>query len=329
MFRIVVFIALLLVCVSAVFGQSGKQYQIAVGQTYRAGNQGGAWVAADAKQLAIYAEARSKQDDKVITGQLKSGGMLIVPQNSKLEILKIEPKSAENPHGLVECKRTSGVIKDGQIEQVVTTVYMIPELFCQLFVDPADEATKAAALPEDKPIFRTWKAATGGFEVAAEFLRVDAGKVALKRTKDEKEISVPLDQLSAGDRKWLTDMAKESQLLLGKWQLESVEAQGNAMPLPPGEEISITFMKDKHIMKAPGAPMPLEGTWKINHETSPKQIDLIDTTGQGMGGLGVYELKGDVLKICAGRPGTKDRPTAFSTKLYLGEYEMMTLKRKK
>lgn len=49
---------------------------------------------------------------------------------------------------------------------------------------------------------RTWKDVTGSFSLVAEFAGVVSGKVRLKK-KDGSIISVPLDQLSEADQKWI------------------------------------------------------------------------------------------------------------------------------
>src|SRR5262245_55041514 len=47
---------------------------------------------------------------------------------------------------------------------------------------------------------RTWTAASGGFTVEAEFIELKPGDVVHLRTKDGRDVDVPLDRLSPGDR---------------------------------------------------------------------------------------------------------------------------------
>jgi hypothetical protein len=72
---------------------------------------------------------------------------------------------------------------------------------------PVDDGKAAAKkLPEIKPeeapapIRREWVARTGDFKVEATFLRLEDGKVVLKRVDNGKEISVPLEKLSQADQ---------------------------------------------------------------------------------------------------------------------------------
>src|SRR5688500_3863783 len=55
---------------------------------------------------------------------------------------------------------------------------------------------------------RTWKDATGKFEVQATLVRVADGKAYLRRT-DGREIAVPVEKLSQADRDYLTGRPAE------------------------------------------------------------------------------------------------------------------------
>jgi uncharacterized protein (TIGR03067 family) len=59
-----------------------------------------------------------------------------------------------------------------------------------------------------------------------------------------------------------------------------------------------------------------EGTFKLDAGKEPRKIDLAITTGndKGKDQLGIYQLTGDMLKVCFAAPGSKDRPTEFASK---------------
>lgn len=61
------------------------------------------------------------------------------------------------------------------------------------------------------------------------------------------------------------------------------------------------------------------GTYKLDEKASPKSIDITLTEGpdKGKKKLGIYELKGDTLRICVGPLGGK-RPRAFLSKPMTG-----------
>ena len=54
---------------------------------------------------------------------------------------------------------------------------------------------------------RTWKSKTGKFSVDAELVEVEDGKAVLKRT-DGKIVRVPIEKLSAADRRYLESLNK-------------------------------------------------------------------------------------------------------------------------
>lgn len=72
----------------------------------------------------------------------------------------------------------------------------------QLAPDELDQPNKPASLASAAPSPRTWSDATGTFKVEATFVKSADGKVTLRRT-DGREVTVPLDRLSAEDQKYV------------------------------------------------------------------------------------------------------------------------------
>jgi S1-C subfamily serine protease len=68
----------------------------------------------------------------------------------------------------------------------------------------------AAAFAEGE--VRTWKAAAGAFTADAEFVELKPGDVVRLRTKDGRELNVPLAQLSAADQTYVRARATNSPL---------------------------------------------------------------------------------------------------------------------
>src|SRR5262249_5890704 len=62
------------------------------------------------------------------------------------------------------------------------------------------------------------------------------------------------------------------------------------------------------------------GKVKLDADKKPKQIDVVAEEGptKGKTMLGIYELKGDDMRVCFAQPG-KDRPTAFRTEKGSGQ----------
>ncbi|HLJ25125.1 MAG TPA: TIGR03067 domain-containing protein [Candidatus Angelobacter sp.] len=105
--------------------------------------------------------------------------------------------------------------------------------------------------------------------------------------------------------------------LQGKWR--ATEATSNGEPPPPG-------MLEKLILLFNGETVSVMGAaptrFTIDNSYTPAHIDILNSRHQ----VGIYELKGDTLKICFGMDG--DRPKAFSTEKHT-DHTYMLLKRVK
>lgn len=102
--------------------------------------------------------------------------------------------------------------------------------------------------------------------------------------------------------------ATELGKLQGTWQVTSAEAGGRAVP--GGKGCTLRIEGDKTTLDM-GDGHALTGTVRIDPKAKPKAMDLI--YGQGVALPAVYELDGNVLKICQALPG-EDRPAAVSGK---------------
>ncbi|MBZ5724292.1 MAG: TIGR03067 domain-containing protein [Acidobacteriia bacterium] len=111
--------------------------------------------------------------------------------------------------------------------------------------------------------------------------------------------------------------AQDRAALQGTWR--AIEATSNGDPPPAGmlEKLTLVFAGEKvSIMgKAPTG-------FKIDTSFQPAHIDFLNSRHQ----VGIYELKGDTLKLCTGMDG--DRPTTFRTEKYT-DHTYILLKRTK
>lgn len=115
--------------------------------------------------------------------------------------------------------------------------------------------------------------------------------------------------LVAADAK--DDAKKDLDAMQGKWQLASLERDGKSVDVPKD---AIRTVKGDTYTINPRPGVTIEGTYKLNADAKPKQIDITPTTGDNKGktSLGIYEINGDTLKICWA-PSGKDRPTEFKS----------------
>jgi uncharacterized protein (TIGR03067 family) len=119
---------------------------------------------------------------------------------------------------------------------------------------------------------------------------------------------------------------REHQKLSGVWRVTGVEADGKRLPPAEVPSLRLTF-KDRQYTVQLGREKPQGGTYKLDPSKSPKTIDISRTTGpdKGKKQLGIYELIGNSLKICACEQG-HERPTNFDTTEKPG-YTVLILRR--
>ena len=109
------------------------------------------------------------------------------------------------------------------------------------------------------------------------------------------------------------DLEKEVRKFQGTWTFESSETGGKKLPIDELKGLILTFEGHKHTVKK-GDEVIQVGTQKLDPSKSPKTIDVTMTEGPSKGTvmLGIYEIDGDVLKVCFDAQGKK-RPTEFKS----------------
>ena len=80
----------------------------------------------------------------------------------------------------------------------------------QLAPDELDQPHRPSTVAATSQSPRTWSDATGSFKVEATYLRSADGKVTLRR-QDGREVTVPLDRLSAEDQQYVRQMLAAPQ----------------------------------------------------------------------------------------------------------------------
>src|SRR4051794_25699637 len=109
------------------------------------------------------------------------------------------------------------------------------------------------------------------------------------------------------------DVEKELKKFQGTWTFESVEAGGKKVPADEFKGITVTFEGDKYTVKK-GDEVIQAATQKLDPSKSPKTLDATVAEGPNKGAvlLGIYEIRGDTLKVCFDPEGKK-RPTQFQS----------------
>lgn len=116
------------------------------------------------------------------------------------------------------------------------------------------------------------------------------------------------------------DDAKKIQ---GTWTIASAEMGGRPFPADLAKSITLKMDAGKYEVKAENVD---KGTYTIDPTAKPKTLDISGTDGPSAGKHlpCIYELNGDVLKICY-QLGEGPRPTEFKspagTEIFLVTYQ--------
>jgi uncharacterized protein (TIGR03067 family) len=115
--------------------------------------------------------------------------------------------------------------------------------------------------------------------------------------------------------------------LQGAWIATSMEINGKPAPAKEVERTRFTFKGEKLLVwGARDQDKEEEGTFKTDPKRSPSHLDF---TLKGKTLHGIYEIKGDELKVCFENGGkAENRPTRFATNKE-NEAVLIVLKRRK
>ncbi len=107
------------------------------------------------------------------------------------------------------------------------------------------------------------------------------------------------------------DVLKKIQ---GTWKFVSQSRDGKPRPNEEVSKQTITFAGDKWTVHVDGKVVQA-GTHKFDPSKKPGQVDAVVMEGEDKGStmLGIYEIKGDTMKVCFDPKG-KERPSDFMSK---------------
>ena len=106
---------------------------------------------------------------------------------------------------------------------------------------------------------------------------------------------------------------KDNEAMQGEWTIESLTFHGNQV-----EAAELTtwrrVVEKNHVIWRRGEETLLELDIKFDASQKPKTLDSTVATGdqKGQVTLAIYELEGDVLRVCFADPG-QPRPTDYSS----------------
>lgn len=135
--------------------------------------------------------------------------------------------------------------------------------------------------------------------------------------------------LAVGGAKAADDVSRaDLEKLQGEWVMVSAQRDGKEMPAEEAAKMLRVVKGDGYVLTRDDKVVA-KGTIKLDASKTPRAIDVTRSEGDGAGksALGIYEVDGDMQKVCLAQPG-KDRPTEFSAKEGSG-HTLAVWKRKK
>lgn len=126
----------------------------------------------------------------------------------------------------------------------------------------------------------------------------------------------------ADDKK--DDLKGDLKLMQGEWQVTMIERDGTKISGDDVKSASMKITGNKFTFESP-VDGTIEGTLKLDENHKPRHLDATVASGDTV--HGIYEVKGDEMKVCHPGPGG-DRPKEFSGKADSG-CSLIVMKRKK
>jgi uncharacterized protein (TIGR03067 family) len=125
------------------------------------------------------------------------------------------------------------------------------------------------------------------------------------------------------------DPKRDAEQLQGAWEATAYETAGTPATADEVKAFRVRVEGDRMTLTTAAGETKAE--FKLNPSASPKAIDLVLAGGEAKGKtiLGIYEVKGDELKLCVREvPERAGRPAGFKTEK--GDTNLsVTLKRAK
>lgn len=114
-----------------------------------------------------------------------------------------------------------------------------------------------------------------------------------------------------------TVRADDALDLIGVWVPVGLESEGTTLTADQVKSLAdkLTFTITKEKITAPLGGASTEIGYTLDQKAEPKTIDTVDLNGPQKGELrqGIYELRGDVFRLCMG-PHNGKRPGKFTTR---------------
>ncbi len=106
----------------------------------------------------------------------------------------------------------------------------------------------------------------------------------------------------------------------GTWRTVSLTIDGRKIPDDEIQDRRVIIIDDRYVV-VDGNKTIQRGSFRLDASKTPKQINTFPADGPNKGkvDLGIYELDGDILRLCYAPPG-RTRPTEFSAEQGSGRW---------
>src|SRR3954469_10287953 len=115
---------------------------------------------------------------------------------------------------------------------------------------------------------------------------------------------LPLALLLVGVASAQDKTKEDDEALRGTWTVTKAEEDGK--PLKELDKAKFTFRAGGKMLIVHGDGDKVEVTFKVDTSKMPRQIDVQKDGGDAA--LGIYEVKGDTLRLCVSERDAKARP---------------------
>jgi uncharacterized protein (TIGR03067 family) len=124
-----------------------------------------------------------------------------------------------------------------------------------------------------------------------------------------------------------TPEAKDEKLLAGTWELDKFWVEGDPIPKRLFKGTTLVFKDGKYTLNRADEKKPTVWKLRLDAAKKPRQINLDPVNKTTPARMGIYEVKGDTLKIAmCGVKRKAGRPKSFKPDLSV---DVVTFKRLK
>jgi uncharacterized protein (TIGR03067 family) len=135
---------------------------------------------------------------------------------------------------------------------------------------------------------------------------------------------------AAGAEQEVSAEAKDLKLLAGTWSVEAFSTEGEDIPKKYLKGVTLTVKGDRYVLDRADGTKPTELKITLDPAKKPKQVNLTRPGDDSPARVGIYELKGDTVRVAiCGVKRKAGRPKTFKPDLSVNVVTFKRMKDKK